>query len=89
MPPQMFVGLEERYRAAVPVLTILRQSFMNKQWSSDKGALTGRSAGQKNIYCCGWNVRNAATLFQYDVVPALTILSFLWVIWGVEATEYV
>lgn len=38
MPPRMFVGLEERYRATVPVLTILGQFFMNKQWSSDKGA---------------------------------------------------
>lgn len=34
-------------------------------------------SGHKNIYCCGWNVRNVAALFQRDVGPVVIILSFL------------
>lgn len=83
--------LEERGWAAVPVLTILGQFSWIKSnlLTRKRKQVNWPESGHKNFYCCGWNVRNVATLFECDVGLAFIILRRLWVTWSVKANEHV
>lgn len=83
--------LEERGWAAVPVLTILGQFSWIKSnlLTRKRKQVNWPESGHKNFYCCGWNVRNVATLFECDVGLAFIILRRLWVTWRVKANEHV